>query len=114
MTLLRKVVLNAPPAFNASKMNVPFAAVAGNEIKLPASPDEPEVIGPAVDESAPENTPVPVTAKFCPKVTGAASAALILPAVSEKTGIAFAVDGPPENETEPAPGSALNTKSSIP
>src|SRR6185295_13304816 len=114
MVPLVMVVLKAPPAFPAAKIIVPFAAVAGNAINVPASPDEPEVIFPAVELNAPEKTPVPVTAKSCPKVTGAASAAFISPEVLEKTAKAFAVDAAPEKATPPADGSALNTIASTP
>jgi len=107
------VVLKAPPALVAAKIKVPLAAVAGNEINVPASPDEPEVIFPAVEVIAPEAVNAPVIDRACPRVT-VVVAALIFPEVSENTGKALAVDAPPEKLTPPADGSALNTIASTP
>ncbi|MCF1193285.1 hypothetical protein LRR18_16975, partial [Mangrovimonas sp. AS39] len=59
------VVLNAPPASAAARINVPFAPVVGNDMKVPASPEEPDVMLPAVDVIAPEEVIVPAeTAKL--------------------------------------------------
>ncbi len=113
------VVLNAPPAFPAAIINVPLAAVAGKDIKVPASPDEPEVMLPAVAVILVPAVMLvvaeiaPVTARVCPRVV-VVVAALMFPEVSENTAKAFAVDAPPENDTPPADGSALNTIASTP
>ena len=42
------VVSKSAPAFAAATINVPFAAVAGHEIKVPALPEEPAIKSPAV------------------------------------------------------------------
>ncbi len=53
------VVLKAAPALTAAIINVPFAAVAGKEIKVPGSPEEPEVIFPATDVIVPATDRLP-------------------------------------------------------
>ncbi|MCF1193606.1 hypothetical protein LRR18_18630, partial [Mangrovimonas sp. AS39] len=60
-------------------------------MKLPALPEEPEVIGPSVAVINVDAVKEPVTDKDCPRVD-AVLAALMLPAVSENTAKALAVD----------------------
>jgi ABC-type Co2+ transport system permease subunit len=84
MVLFLTVVLNAPPAFNADTINVPLAAVAGKEIKLPALALDPAFTFPAVADTFPvvAVTPVPpvtvVPAATEPRVAAMFPAATVI------------------------------------
>ena len=108
MVPLAIVVLKAPPALTACKINEPLAAVAGKEVTVPAWPEEPAIRLPVVVATLPVAT---VSPKARVEVV---VWALIFPDVSENTASALAVDAPPENDTPPALGSESQLNALIP